>query len=131
MLRSKIGPVRRLVALVLTHLGPMVAGQSLAGLAALAVVAGVSEEVLFRGVIQPGLTRWLPAGGALMITSLVFGLVHFASRAYALFAALMGVYLGALFQLADNLFVPIVAHAAYDFVALVWVARRFRVHQAC
>jgi membrane protease YdiL (CAAX protease family) len=131
MLRSKAGPVRRLIALVLEHLGPMVAEQSLAGLAALAVVAGVSEEVLFRGVIQPGLARWLPAGAALMITSLLFGLVHFASRTYAIFAALMGVYLGVLFHLAGNLFAPMIAHAAYDFVALVWVARRYAVYPAC
>jgi CAAX protease family protein len=131
MLRSKVGPVQRLVALVLEHLGPMVTRQSLVGLAALALVAGISEEVLFRGVIQPGLARWLPIGAALIVTSLVFGLVHFASRTYAIFAALMGVYLGALFQLADNLFAPIVAHAIYDFVALVWVARRYAAQPAC
>jgi membrane protease YdiL (CAAX protease family) len=131
MLRSRVGPVQRLVALVLEHLGPMVAPQSLAGLAALALVAGVSEEVLFRGVIQPGLSRWLPLGAALIVTSLMFGLVHFASRTYAIFAALMGVYLGALFQLAENLFAPIIAHALYNFVALVWVARRYAIRPAC
>jgi len=124
ILRSRLGPVRRLVGLVLEQLGPMLAGQPLTGLAALAAVAGISEEVLFRGVIQPGLTRWLPAGTALLVTSLLFGLVHFASRTYVIFAALMGLYLGALFQLVGNLFPPIVAHATYDFVALVWVARR-------
>jgi CAAX protease family protein len=128
MLGSRIGPVRRLVGLVLEQLGPMLASQPLIALAALAVVAGISEEVLFRGVIQPGLTRWLPAGAALLVTSLLFGLVHFASRTYAIFAALMGLYLGALFLLVGNLFAPIVAHATYDFVALVWVARRHAGH---
>ena len=131
MLRSKVRLLQRLVALVLEHLGPMVSRQSLAGLAALALVAGVSEEVLFRGVIQPGLARWLPVGAALIVTSLLFGLVHFASRTYAIFAALMGMYLGALFQLAGNLFSPIVTHAVYDFVALVWVARRYAAQPAC
>jgi membrane protease YdiL (CAAX protease family) len=36
----------------------------------------------------------------------------------------MGLYLGTLFVITGNLFAPIVAHAAYDFVALVWLARR-------
>jgi uncharacterized protein len=131
MLRSRMGPVRRLVVLILEQLGPLLGSQPPVALAALAVVAGISEEVLFRGVIQPGLGRWIPAGGALVLTSLLFGLVHFASRTYAIFAALMGLYLGALFQLAGNLFAPIVTHATYDFVALVWVARRHAHHPVC
>jgi uncharacterized protein len=123
MLSSTWTPVRGLVALVVERLGALLAGQSVAGLAALAIVAGVSEEVLFRGVIQPGLTRWMPAGLALLATSLLFGLVHFASRSYAVMASIMGLYLGILFQLTGNLLAPVVAHATYDFVALLWVSR--------
>jgi membrane protease YdiL (CAAX protease family) len=123
MLSSTWRPVRGLVALVVERLGALLAGQSVAGLAALAIVAGVSEEVLFRGVIQPGLTRWMPAGLALLATSLLFGLVHFASRSYAVMASIMGLYLGILFQLTGNLLAPVVAHATYDFVALLWVSR--------
>jgi uncharacterized protein len=127
ILSSQWPPARRLVGLVVEQLGPLLAGQSLLGLAAVALVAGLSEEVLFRGVIQPGLSRWLPVEAALMVTSILFGLVHFASRSYALFAMIMGLYLGTLFQLAGNLFAPIVAHAGYDLVALLWVARRHGV----
>jgi len=123
MLNSNWRPVRQLVALVVERLGAMLAGQSVAGLAALATVAGVSEEVLFRGVVQPGLARSMPAGLALLGTSLLFGLVHFASRSYAILATIMGLYLGILFQLTGNLLAPIVAHAAYDFAALLWVSR--------
>jgi membrane protease YdiL (CAAX protease family) len=38
----------------------------------------------------------------------------------------MGVYLGTLFLVQGNLLAPIVTHALYDFVALVWVAHRYR-----
>ncbi|HSJ76602.1 MAG TPA: CPBP family intramembrane glutamic endopeptidase [Gemmatimonadales bacterium] len=123
MLSSSWRPVRQLVALVVEHLGDMLAGQSVGGLAALATVAGVSEEVLFRGVVQPGLARSMPAGLALLVTSLLFGLVHFASRSYAILATIMGLYLGILFQLTGNLLAPVVAHAAYDFAALLWISR--------
>ena len=126
MLTSSIPWIRRLVALVVTQLGPLLDSQSMAGLAALACIAGIAEEVLFRGLIQPGLALWLTPWGALLVTSVLFGLVHFASRAYAAFATVMGMYLGALLLLVDNLLAPIVTHGVYDFVALVYVARRYR-----
>jgi membrane protease YdiL (CAAX protease family) len=126
MLNSSLSSIRRLVALVVTQLGPLLNSLSMAGLAGLACIAGIAEEVLFRGLIQPGLTPWLTPWGALLVSSVLFGLVHFASRAYAAFATVMGLYLGAVLLLVDNLLAPIVTHGAYDFVALVYVARRYR-----
>jgi membrane protease YdiL (CAAX protease family) len=130
MLRARSGPAHRLVALVIEQLGALLAERSNVELALLAVVAGISEEVLFRGVVQVGLTRVLPVAGALLATSALFGLVHFASRAYALLAGVMGLYLGALFLLQGTLLAPVITHALYDFVALVYVARRYRASRA-
>ena len=126
MLNSSLTSIRRLVALVVTHLGPLLAPHSTAALAVLACTAGIAEEVLFRGLIQPGLAPWLTPLGALLVTSALFGLLHFVSRAYAGFAAAMGLYLGALLLLVDNLLAPIITHGLYDFVALIYVARRYR-----
>jgi hypothetical protein len=125
ILTTRSRPASRLVTLVVEQLGPLLAGRSAAELALLAMVAGVSEEVLFRGVVQIGLTRALPEVWALVVASTMFGLVHFASRAYALLAGVMGLYLGALFLIQGSLLAPIVAHGLYDFVALVYVARRY------
>jgi membrane protease YdiL (CAAX protease family) len=130
MLASESQPIRRLVALVVQQLGALLAPRSLLELAALAAIAGISEEVLFRGVVQVGLTQWLPPVGALLITSILFGLVHFASPAYAVLGCVMGLYLGTLFLVQGSLLAPIVAHGLYDFVALISVARRYRVLQA-
>jgi membrane protease YdiL (CAAX protease family) len=118
--------VRRLVKLVVEQLGPVLARRSAAELALLATLAGLAEEVLFRGVVQVGLTRVLPEGGAVIVASAVFGLAHFLTPTYAALAALAGLYLGALFLLQGNLMVPIVAHALYDFVALLYLVRRYR-----
>jgi uncharacterized protein len=49
---------------------------------------------------------------------------HWITRTYALLAALVGLYLGGLWLWTGNLLVPIVAHALYDFVALIWILRR-------
>jgi uncharacterized protein len=126
MVSSRLVPLRRLVQLVVQQVGPLLASLSIWQLALLATLAGFSEEVLFRGVLQVGLSAWLPGPGSVLVVSLLFGLVHFASREYALMAGVMGVYLGTLFLVQGNLLVPIVTHALYDLVALIWVARRYR-----
>jgi hypothetical protein len=94
-------------------------------LALLAALAGIGEELLFRGVLQVGLARVLPDAGALVAASALFGLVHFVSPAYVLLAGVVGLYLGGLFLFQGNLLVPIIAHALYDFVALIYVTRRY------
>jgi membrane protease YdiL (CAAX protease family) len=125
-LRTPIASIRRLVALVDEQIGPLLVPLSLFELGILALMAGFSEEILFRGVLQVGLGRWLSPAAALIATSVCFGLVHFASRTYALVAGVMGCYLGILFLLADSLVAPIVSHGLYDFAALVLLARRAR-----
>lgn len=117
------------MAFVVEQLGALVAARSAAELALLAAIAGISEEVLFRGVVQVAVARVLAEPGALLVTSVLFGLAHFATRAYAVLAAGMGLYLGALFLVQGSLLAPIITHALYDFVALVAVARQYRAAQ--
>lgn len=119
-------PVRRLVALVVEQLGPLLAQRSPVELAMLATLAGFAEEILFRGVVQFGLARVLPESGALVVASAAFGLAHFITPAYAVLAGLAGLYLGGLFLLQGSLTAPIVAHAVYDIVALNYVVRLYR-----
>lgn len=120
--------VRRLVALVVEQLGPLLDPRSPVELALLAALAGFAEEILFRGVVQVALSRVLPETGALIAASAAFGLAHFITPTYALLASLAGLYLGGLFLLQGSLTAPIVAHALYDVVALSCVVRLYR-HQ--
>jgi uncharacterized protein len=129
MLTTGWEPIRHLVEFVVEQMGPPLGRCSTVELAALAAVAGISEEVLFRGVVQVGLARLLPAVWALVMASALFGLVHFATRAYALLAAVMGLYLGILFLVQGSLMTPIITHGLYDFVALFHVARLHRASQ--
>jgi uncharacterized protein len=126
MLRSSFAPVRNLVNQVTDQIGPLVARCTLLELGCLAAVAGISEEVLFRGVLQTGLGAWFPESGALLVASMLFGLVHAASRVYVLFATIMGLYLGVLFLFQGSLIPPILAHSLYDFAALSAVVSRYR-----
>ncbi len=96
-------------------------------LAAISLLAGWGEELLFRGLLQQAIAERLgPSAGpwiGLAIASVVFGAVHWLTNAYAVLAGLIGVYLGGLWMATGNLLVPMVAHALYDFLALLYLVR--------
>jgi membrane protease YdiL (CAAX protease family) len=93
----------------------------------LSAIAGVSEEVLFRGVIQPWLeTAWGMAAG-LIASNAIFGLLHAVTPLYALLAGLVGVYLGLCLDYGGqrNLLTPIIIHGVYDFLAFMVIMRAY------
>ncbi|HLS04858.1 MAG TPA: CPBP family intramembrane glutamic endopeptidase [Wenzhouxiangella sp.] len=91
---------------------------------AVSVLAGVGEELLFRGVIQTWLGQQTSPALGLIAASVLFGLAHWVSRSYAVLTAVVGAYLGLLYHLSGNLFIPVVVHALYDWVALHYYLRR-------
>lgn len=88
------------------------------------LLAGVGEELLFRGVIQGGLDGVIGSTGALVIASLIFGAMHAVSRPYFIIATLMGLYLGWLYLATGNLLIPIVVHFVYDWIVLRYYLRK-------
>jgi membrane protease YdiL (CAAX protease family) len=105
---------------------PLFADAPMTHMVVLALMAGVGEEALFRGVVQGGLTDlmgWLPA---LLIASALFGVVHWLTGLYAFLAGVVALHLGGLYLLTGNLLVPIVVHALYDVVALVYLRKAER-----
>ena len=120
--------VRRVVEEIVV---PMFCDFALWQLAIVALLAGAGEEILFRGLIQGGLVSLLnffnlPASTllALFLASLSFGLLHPLTKTYALLCMLAGLYLGGVWLWSDNLVVPILIHAFYDFFALVYLLSR-------
>jgi hypothetical protein len=123
-LRSSWPPLARIRRTLERTLVPHVRGLGVLRLLILAGVAGLGEELLFRGFLQPALARAVGDAAALILASVIFGLVHWISPFYALYAGVLGLYLGALFLLTGGLIAPILCHAAYDAVALGVYARR-------
>ena len=103
---------------------PLFRGATWIDFALIALLAGLGEEALFRGLIQPGLARWLGIVPAILLTSLLFGAVHWVTPMYALLAGAIGVYLGLFALVSGNLLVPIIIHALYDFIALAYLMKR-------
>lgn len=110
--------MREIRILVRDKLLPLLRGAFPGGIALVALMAGLGEELLFRGVIQAGLAGPLGTSAALALASLLFGFAHYVSRAYFVLATLIGFYLGLLYLWTDNLLVPILVHALYDWAAL-------------
>ncbi|MGA2617771.1 MAG: CPBP family intramembrane glutamic endopeptidase [Thermoguttaceae bacterium] len=115
---------------------PLFRSCSLLEMAVIALLAGLGEEMLFRGVLQATLADWArgmlhaPAAAgatadylALAAVTVLFGLLHAANAGYAFLAGLVGLYLGWLWLATANLTLPITAHALYDFLALVYLVR--------
>jgi membrane protease YdiL (CAAX protease family) len=121
--RSRSAPLRRLLREVKKEIVPLFAGCSTLQLALVAILAGVGEEALFRGVIQAGLSELIHPWLALTATSALFGLGHWITPTYAILAGIIGGYLGVITMASNNLLVAILAHALYDFAALVYLKR--------
>jgi len=68
--------------------------------------------------IEPLKTFHLDVNDALLALAL-----HTITPAYALLAALIGLYLGGIWMATDNLLVPITIHAVYDFLVLLYLIK--------
>jgi membrane protease YdiL (CAAX protease family) len=123
MLRWPIGPLGRVKKFLEQDVVPLLEDSSWAEIALVSVSAGVGEEMLFRGVVQPWLSGWLGNAGGLGIASLLFGLLHPISIVYMVIAALLGLYLGAVRIVGGNLLMVMVTHALFDFFALAYLIR--------
>ncbi|REK11596.1 MAG: CPBP family intramembrane metalloprotease [Planctomycetota bacterium] len=122
--RYPLGPLKSFGEMVHRYLVPLFRGCTLRDLLAISGLAGLGEEMLFRGVVQGGLTTWWHhPWPAIVAAGVLFGLAHMITPTYAVLAGAIGIYLGWLYVATGNLLAPIVAHAAYDFAALVYLVR--------
>lgn len=95
----------------------------------LAVIAGISEEILFRGVIQPWIAASWGLTAGLWLSNIIFGLVHAITPLYAVLVTLVGLYLSLSMTALNgepNLLVPIIIHSLYDFLAFLALMRIYR-----
>jgi hypothetical protein len=92
----------------------------------IAMLAGVGEELLFRGLLQQGLMfavpeDWLAAGPWIVtaIVALLFGMLHSISIPYVVVATIASVGLSVLLITTGDLLACILCHGLYDLVLLL------------
>jgi membrane protease YdiL (CAAX protease family) len=83
----------------------------------LGLLPGLSEELLFRGVMIPALGFDLVA---VIVSSLVFGVLHLSGLQqwpYVVWATVVGFALGYTALITGNLLIPIVAHILTNLIS--------------
>jgi uncharacterized protein len=89
-----------------------------AGFVAIAVAAPVVEELLFRGLLQNALARYLPIWGAIILSSFLFSLVHL--QPYAIPGLMsLSIAFGYLYHRTGSLRTNIILHMANNALALI------------
>lgn len=116
--RSDTAGFRALEGLVRPLIESVFRGRGLGAVVAVSALAGLGEELLFRGVIQSGLAASLGPWPGLLLASVLFGLTHALSRLYLVLATVMGLYLGVLYQVTGNLLLPTIVHGLYDAIVI-------------
>lgn len=102
------------------RMGPLHSWQTIWPMLAMAVFSGVSEEILFRGIIFRYVERLAGSWIALAISAAIFGGAHLANPNASPIAAIAiaieaGLLLGAVYMLTRRLWAAIGLHAAWNF----------------
>ena len=85
---------------------------------AIAIAAPVVEELLFRGLLQNALTKYLPIWGAILLSSFLFALVHL--QPYAIPGLMsLSIAFGYLYHRTGSLRTNIILHMANNAFALL------------
>lgn len=116
--RSQWLPLVRIRTTLRELLGDALRRSSWWHLAFVALSAGITEEYLFRGVLEPRI--------GFLASNLLFGLVHPHSSLYVILAFLIGGVMSASLHWTGSLWTPITAHAVYDFAVLLKIAAESR-----
>lgn len=90
----------------------------------LAIISSISEEILFRGAIQPFAGLWF--------TALLFGLLHMGPAplsSWSLWAMLAGLLLGWIFDATSSLWPAILAHFLVNLVSILNLRQAWRKAQ--
>ncbi|GCL35867.1 abortive infection protein [Sphaerospermopsis reniformis] len=91
----------------------------------LGLLPGLSEELLFRGVMLPALGA---DHVAVMVSSLCFGVLHLSGAEqwpYVIWATIIGIILAYSALLSSNLLVPIMAHILTNWLSsYLWKIRQ-------
>lgn len=89
----------------------------------------IAEELLFRGVIQTQLTRMIKGWGALLVTSLLFGLAHFAGGwSYVIVASMAGFAYGLIYLMTGQLMWAILMHWLLNTLHLIFFTYPMLIH---
>jgi CAAX protease family protein len=95
-------------------------GELMGWVGVIVVLAPLTEELLFRGMVYRYAAAHLPEPAALGISAVFFGLLHWNAASFLPLVAL-GLALNMAYRYTGRLITPIVMHAAFNLNTLVYL----------
>ncbi len=89
----------------------------------LSLLAGVGEELLFRGALQSWLSDVIGVYTAIVLASLIFALLHALTLYYFLFTFVLSIAFGLIFHYSQSMVLLMSIHGFYDILALGVIAK--------
>lgn len=84
----------------------------------IAIIPAISEELLFRGIVQTNFIKGLGAKSGIIITGLLFALFHF--NPFSFFGLLIiGIYFSFLVYKTNSIYTSIIGHFTNNFIAIM------------
>lgn len=97
-------------------LGAMTGFSLIGAVLTIGIAPGIAEELLFRGYIQTRLTQRWGAGVGVVVTALLFGLMHM-DLVHGAFAVVMGLFLGYLTERTGSIRPAMICHATNNIIS--------------
>lgn len=93
------------------------------GVFLLSALAGVSEELLFRVLIQTHAIEWFGAVAGIVLASVLFGFAHYLAKIYVVLTFLIGIVFGVLYYFTQSTLLIMSMHFAYDVCAFAAIVK--------
>ncbi len=84
------------------------------------VIAAIAEEMLFRGMLQTSFEYFIDPAMAIVISAIIFALVHFNPWSAIQFT-MMGIVLGYMTWITKSIWPAVILHGTNNFLSLVMV----------
>lgn len=82
------------------------------------VFGPICEEILFRGITFSAAKKVMPVYFAILVQAIMFGAFHM-NKLQGAYALVIGLGLGYIMYLYDNLFITIIAHVMYNLLGTI------------
>ena len=91
----------------------------------IAVLAGIGEEFMFRGVLQKILINWMRNTHlGILFAAIIFSAIHFQFFGF-IPRMILGIVLGYLYVWSKSIWVPIIAHATNNALTVILTSNTF------
>lgn len=87
-------------------------------LLSISVVTGFTEEIVFRGLVNSRLSRGMGSTAVIIISSLIFGVVH-GTPVAIVYAALIGVLFSLMYKRFNSILPSMICHITFNATSLI------------